>query len=441
MQLRLKGFVGIESLISNTEGIVAEVGELSTQARTYAKDVLYYYTPLYSALEFACFHSKDGAGAKVPVPPVMQGHVFDVANWINTSQRLNGSPQNREDFLAAYVQQYGGTSTNLDCGLMKQIDVGFYFPEWVSFQKTNLDPAGGIEENLTTLWFADESFRSQYDDYEITVVPPVANLNVFFSGKAQVVAALAAQGIGATLQRLQDAKEGHPETISSGENFDWIDPATQQRVPTNWSLLIYGAAGDDLDAIRQAIRDYIAANNTHTEDEWKVIFPDIYKNTEFVIFPNWNAWAIPDRALFQGVHSPVVKLKASLQYLKDALPTFLPTWIDTHGVAIPCNYKSLSLFLTSSPDNRVGTTDITDLYPDIINVPTSDTLWEAMAADTRAWLEGVQKMVMTAETMGPFTDLPTGFRRTTRAGIIYITKKFNDVNFLVASKGTAPALN
>lgn len=438
MQLRLKGFVGIESLISNQEGQVAPIGELSTQARTYAKDVGIYNSDTHPTLSYYSFHAVDGLGANVGVAPVMQGQIFEVANWINTTQRLNGAAQTREDFLLAYTQQWSPTCTNLNCGEMVAIEVGFYFPEWVSFQKNDLLPDAGIEENLTTLWFSDASFRSQFDEYEITVVPPVENLNVFFSGKAQVLAALAAQGIGATLLRLQNAKEGHPETIASGENFDWIDPATQQHVPTNWSLLIYGAAGDDLDAIRQAIRDYIAANSTHTEDEWKVIFPDIYKNTEFVIFPAWSEWAIPDRALFQGVHSPVVKLKSALQYLKDALPSFTAAHIDVHGVAIPCNYKSLTLLLTSSPDNRIGTTDITDLYPDIINVPTSDTLWEMMAADTRAWIEGVQKMVMTAETMGPYTDVPTGFRRTMRDGVIYITKKFNDVNFLVASKASAP---
>lgn len=438
MQLRLKGFVGIETLISNQEGVTAPIGEISTRGLTYAKDVGIYNDPANPTLTYYSFHCRDGNGAALPVPPVMQGHVMAMAAWINTTQRQNGSAQTREDFLLNFTQQWQGTSTNLNCGEMKQIDVGFFFPEWIQFQKTNLDPSTNITENLTTLWFADESFRSQYDEFAITVIPPVANLNVFFSGKAQVVAALAAQNTGATLTRIQDAKEGHPETILSGENFDWVDPATLTRTPTNWSLLIYGAAGDDLDAIRQAIRDYIAANSTRTEDEWKAIFPDIYKNTEFVIFPRWKAWAIPDRALYQGTHSPIVKLKEALDYLKTTLPLYTASHIDAHGTTLPCNYKSLALLLTSSPDNRVGTLDITDLYPDLINVPTSDTLWEAMGPETRAWVEGIQKMVMTAETMGPFTDLPLGQRRTTRAGIIYVSQKFNDVNFLVASKATAP---
>lgn len=438
MQLRLKGFVGIESLISNQEGVVAPIGEISTKSLTYAKDVGLYNSDPHPHLTYYSFHAKDGAGAKVAIPAIMQGHIFAMAEWINTTQRINGAAQTREDFLAELVQQWSSTSTGLNCGEMVQIDVGFFFPEWVSFQKTDLLPEAGIEENLTTLWFADAAFQSQYDDYEITVVPPVANLAVFFSGKAQVVAALAAQGTGATIARIQVAKDGKPETILTGENFDWVDPATQTRTPTNWSLLIYGAAGDDLDAIRQAIRDYIAANSDRTEDEWKAIFPDIYKNTEFVIFPRWKAWAIPDRALYEGTHSPIVNLKRELDYLKATLPTFAASWIDAHGTAIPCNYKSLTLLLTSSPDNRIGLTDIDNLYPDIINVPTSDTLWEAMSADTRAWIEGIQQMVMTAEDMGPYTDLPTGLRRTTRGAIIYVTKRFNDVNFLVASKATAP---
>ena len=291
MQLRLKGFVGIEPLISNIDGVTADVGEISTKSLTYAKDVGVYNAPAFPTFTYFSFHSQNEAGVKVDVPEIMQGHIFQMTDWINTSQRAGGAPTTRDDFLLAYTQQWSATSTSLNCGEMKQIDVGFYFPEWVSFQKTNLDPSTNIEQNLTTLWFADQSFQSQFDDHDITVIPPVANLEVFFSGKAQVLAALAAQGLGATLARVQLAKEGHPETILSGENFDWVDPATQTRTPTNWSLLIYGQAGDDLDVIRQAIRDYIAANSPRTEDEWKVIFPDIYKNTEFVIFPRWGLWA------------------------------------------------------------------------------------------------------------------------------------------------------
>ncbi len=438
MQLRLKGFVGIEPLISNAEGVVAPIGEISTKSLTYAKDVGQYNSDVHPTLTYFSFHAKDGQGAKVLVPPIMQGHIFDMADWINTSQRVNGAPINREDFLAAMTQQWSSTTTSLNCGEMIQIDVGFFFPEWVAFQKTDLDPASGIEGNLTTLWFCDASFQGQFDDYEITVVPPVTNMDVFFQGKAQVVAALAAQGMSQVLQRLQVAKDGSPETILTGENFDWIEPITGNKVSTSWSLLIYGQAGDDLDAIRQAIRDHIAANSTHTEEEWRAIFPDIYKNTEFVVFPRWSLWAIPDRQLFQGIHSPIVKLRDAVDYLKAALPGFGATWVESHATAIPCNYKSLTLLLTSGPDNRAGTSNISDLYPDLMNVPTSDTLWSMMADDTREWVLGLQEMVQAAEVMGPYTDVPPGLRRTTRSGVIYVTKKFKDVNFLVASKGTAP---
>ena len=133
-----------------------------------------------------------------------------------------------------------------------------------------------------------------------------------------------------------------------------------------------------------------------------------------------------------------MNLTEALTYLQAALPAFSSIYVTQHATAMPCNYKSLTLLLTSSPDNRVGTQDITEIYPDILNIPTSDTLWESMAQDTRDFLEGLQEMVMTAENIGPYTDVPIGQRRTTRDGIIYVSKKFGDVNYLVASKNTAP---
>lgn len=439
MQIRLKGFVGIETLISNTEGVVAPAGEISTLALTYSKDVGIYNSDTYATLTYYSFHCRNELGAKLIVPAVMKGHVFEMANWVNTSQRAGGSPQTRTAFLAALVQQWSGTAINLNCGEMVQVETGLFFPEWVSFQKTNLDASTGITGNLTTLWFSDSAFRNQYDESEITVIPPVDNLEVFFAGKAQVQAALAARDLPTTLEKVEVAKGGKPETIISSENFNWVDIATAQTVKTSWMLLIYGAAGDDLDQIREAIRNYIAANSTRSEAEWKQIFPDIYKNTEFVIFPQWHLWAIPDRQLYQGTHSPVLNLKAGINYLKAAVPSFGATHLETYGAAMPCQYKSLTLLLTPSPDNRINTQQITQVYPDIINVPTSDALWESMAEDTKDFLEGLHQMVITAETMGAYTDVPQGFRRTTRSGVIYVSRKYKEVNYLVAAKSTAPA--
>ncbi len=438
MQLRLKGFVGIETLISNVDGVVAPVGELSTLSRTYSKDVGVYPSisdPAYTYYSFLCSFAD---ASKTTVPALLQGQIIAMAKWIYQKQIINGAPSDRIEFLEDLIEQFDTGITGLNCGEMIQIDTNFFFPAWITFRKTDMPALDPAEDNIVTVWFADAAFKAQYDEFSITVVPPLTPLELFFNGKTAVLAALAARSLTETMLKVQEAKEGYPESILSAENFDYVDPVSGSRHPTNWTMLIYGAEGDDIDAIRDAIRAYIADNSARPEADWREIFPDIYKNTEFVVYPRWKLWGIPDMQLYEGTHSPIIQLKKELDYLKVVQAGLPPLHIDAHGAVIPCNYKSLSLLLISSPDNRDNLFDISQVYPDIINVPTSDTLFAAMNAETRDWILGIQEMLMIAETVGTYTDMPPGFRKVARTGVIYVTKKFKNINYLVASKATTP---
>jgi hypothetical protein len=439
MQLRLKGFVGIESLVSNTKGVISAVGELSTLSLTYSKDVGLYNSTAPSGYNYYSFLCAFDNGVAATVPLSIEQDIFQLAAWVYNKQILNGAPSTRFDFLNDLVEQFQSTSTAINCGEMIQVDSNFFFPEWITWKKNDLPEGDPAQDNAITVWFADASFSSQYDEYAITVVAPVDNLELFFNSKAALLAALNSRPLSETMLKIQEAKGGYPESILSGESFDWVDPVTSSRHSTNWTLLIYGGNGDDVDAIRQAIRDFLSAHSTRTEAEWRAVFPDIYKNTEFLIYPRWANYAIADMQLFQGIHSPISNLRKEINYLKQVQPGLSAEHIESHATALPCNYKSLNLLFIAGPDNRDSIYDIKMVYPDLLNVPTNDTLWTMMSSDTRAWVTGIQEMLMIAETVGTYTDMPTGLRKVARAGVIYVTKKFGNINFLVASKATTPA--
>jgi hypothetical protein len=435
---RLKGFMGIEPLVLNTSGVIAPIGELSTYSLTYAKDVGEYNSNTFSKYTLYSFVSALADGSKVAAPQTIQDQVFSVTDWAYQKQILSSASTTRAAFLADLTTQYASTATLIDCGNMVQATGGLLFPEWISYKQSGLATNDPAYDNTVTIWYSDSVFAQQYDEFLILVVPPLANIDVFFSPKATVVAALGAVTLSQNLAAIQTAKSRYPETVVSGENFDYVDPISLTRTPTNWSLVIYGLAGNDIDAIRDSIRTYIAANSTHTELEWRAIFPDIYKNTEFLVFPRWKNFAIPDRDLQQGTYSPNVNLAKEVAYLKTQLPGYLASYVDAHASVIPCNYKSLALLLIGSPDNRGNLFDITTLYPDIINVPTADALFQSMGPSTQAWILGLQNMILAAETSLTYSQLPSGLRKTIRNGIVYITAKFNNVNFLVATKASTP---
>ena len=85
--------------------------------------------------------------------------------------------------------------------------------------------------------------------------------------------------------------------------FKWHNPVNRQaELDTNWYVLIWGDAGDNIDSVREKIQDTILANSTHSRDEWKEVFPEIFKRNEFIIVPQWDVFSNENK----------VKEKASL---------------------------------------------------------------------------------------------------------------------------------
>ena len=441
---KLKGFMAIESLVLNDEGAISPIGELSTYALTFAKDKGMYTSVSAPLLTLYSFHSAlDTPDAPaMPVPLLISEHAFNMVDWLYHKQMAPGAPILRQALLGDLIQQYLSSTTGLNCGELIEVTTGVWLPEWVSWKLVDVDGSSPAHDNEVIIWLSNDAFIAQYDNSSITVVPPLRLLDVFFGEKSAIVAALAARPLSQTMLDVQAAKEGFPETVVAAESFDWVDPANPAtRISTNWTFLIYGAAGDNEDSIREAIRAYIAANSTHTEAEWKAIFPDIYKNTEFLIFPRWHNYAVADRVLQEGTYSPVVNMRQELIWLKQRLTEangYSAAFVENHTTALPCNYKSLALLITPGPDNRNAIFDILRVYPDIINVPTSDTLFELMAYATKEWLLGLNRLLVVAEKATAYSSLPSGMHRLVRHGVMYITGRFNTISYLVATKGTTP---
>lgn len=435
---RLKGFVNIEPVVPNTTGITALIGEISTYSLTYSKDVGTYTSSTLAKYSLKSFASAYSSTGRAPVPQTIQDQVFEFSEWTYQKQSISTRAITKNAFLVDLVDQFSNSATQIDCGELIQATSTLLFPEWISWKKTGIANGNPAQDNTIIVWFSDASFRDQYDEFEIVVIPPLPSIDTFYAGKPAVVAALAAITPTQSLAAVVTAKGQYPETVLLAENFNYVDPITSTTVATSWYVLIYGKAGNDLDAIRDAIRVYIAAHTTHTELEWKAIIPDVYKNTEFIIYPRWKNFAIPDRDLQVGTYSPSVKIGKELAYAKLRHPSFSTLHMDTHTAVIPCNYRSLALLIIGSPDNRNSLFSITSVYPDIINLPTSDGLFESMALDTQLWITGVQTMLVAAETATTFSPLPGGLRKTVRNGIVYVTAKFKNINYLVATKLSTP---
>jgi hypothetical protein len=427
----LKGFISNTPFSDNTPGAKAKLGELSKHSRTFSRESGEYSDQdIAPNLTLTTFISKNG-DVSVEMPALITKQTLEVANFIY-AQTLGG----QLDILPAVMLEnlltdFVGKASEFECGNM--VSNGVYtLPEWVSWKCLN-DPAH--PDNFLKVWFVDNSFQQQYDEYEIYVIPPLAVLNNFFKPGSEVEAMIDNLTSSDTMERIQAAKAGYPETVVRTNTYNYIDPLNSAHVvPTDWSVLIYGAAGDNVDAIKDALMAYILANSTHTRNEWTKIFPDIFKRTEFILLPLWDQYAIPNRELATGIYSPQIQLATVVSKMKQFATQYPEAHIDSHLTMMGHPYRSLALVSIGSPDNRNTQFKLLDIFPDLIAVSSTSVDFNRMSQITQDWASMLANMLVTAESMSEFASIPSGMMKVTRDGILYLTKSYRNINYLMVAK-------
>jgi hypothetical protein len=439
MTYRLKGFVQLAGSVYSTPSSIAAFGEISTQSLTYSKNKkVYVNSNTAISTNLIAFLSQDTSG-NVEVPGVIKDQVFSITEWVVTTQTSNGAYTQKAAFLNALTNQFNINLSGVNCGDLIKDASGTYFPEWIGFTKLGISSTLPYGKNEIKIWYADGSFRSQYDENEIVVIPPVVNLNDFFGNKVSVETKVNEYRENNLLASIQTAKDIYPESSIMAESYLWIDPTnTTNRLNITWTVLVYGNISDQEDYIKIAIRNYIAQNSTRTESEWRAIFPDIYKNTEFLILPRWRNYAIEERQLQVGQHSPISNLAKEIKYIKDKFPIYSEQFIQTNLCSLPIQYRSLNALAIGGLDNRDNLFSILSIIPDYLNVPTSSTLFELMRVSTKEWSLKTSTAIIAAETMGSFDNAPSGMRKVLRGNILFISFKVNGIEFLVSTKATTP---
>jgi len=430
----LKGFVSINSGADNRTGITAPVGELSAYASTFAREVK-SYAHSGSDTTFFAFFSKSTVASALQPPTVLTNKVLAIAEWVKARQPAVNGQDTIANFISNFTAIFGATCTNPVVTAMVVDGNGKLWPADLSWQDSDF-----AEVNTCRIWFSDEHFTQQYDEYEIVVVPPLP-LAQFFNDYTLVDTTLSAITFAEKLAALQTYRARAPETVPVGLTFKLVNklnPAVSR--PTEWTFLVYGPRGNDQDLIRQALLDYIAVNDpAHSQAQWDQIFPDISKSTEFLIIPMWADYAIAPLTLVDGVHSPVVKLGAMLTRMKTLLPQVSGAHIDAYAESLVHPYRSLQMGIIGSATNRESKFSIRDIFADVLMVSSTSTDFGLMRSATQGFLMRFYDLCVLAETITSVMDVPTSYRKITRDGILYVSFNYANATFMMATKASVPA--
>lgn len=468
----LKSFLKIDTLVNNQINTLSPIGELSDIANTYSKDKGSYTDitnyPGFEYVSFTSLSDDSGTPVKVLMVPRVKVFLFKLAQWMNntaaimpqwfnTTEGTNEFLNELRDAVANGTSPFTPDPANpLPGSITDYEDVNIiacseeysvvnpsgsdrYFVHWVQFEiDYPFDTGSGIERRTAhvKIWLNDEDFRLTYDDYEIVIVPMVSNLDDFFDTYSHVLTLVnAAKEPNNIVTRLNNAKGDFPCTIEKVLTYNWHDDLVPANtIPTPWGVIIYGLAGDNLDAIREELRDYILNHSSHTEEEWGAIFPGIFRVSEFMLIPMWHRYAIPNATLVQGIYSPVVSLNRDKTILQQVSPTMNETYILNKAESFVFQYKSIAVYALPSQYNDNGLQKLQAAVPDFASIPTNSLDFSRLNLNAQEWLEKIANAIIVAESMTEISSIPSGMARVHRSGVMFVATEINEKTYLIASK-------
>lgn len=423
----LKGFMVIQALSDNQPGQVATLGELSTWSKTFTRELGHYSRSAHPDVDFKSFLSKDDS-AEIEVPPFIADTVIEIGQWMYEGAASGLFTVNTSNFVSALLGEFSNKIDNVATGQMVTNSKGNNLPEYIQFTHRDYD------DNFIKIWFTDDSFRRQYDEYEIEVVPPIENIDDLLGQAIQVKALLDQVDDSERMHRIQVLKDRHPNSITKVEMFDWSNPIQSEiTLRTSWGIIIYGPAGDTLDNIRNELIHFILDNSEYERNVWEDYLPDIFKITEFTILPFWDIYSIPNETLHTGLHSPSIQPQFAIDRLVAMTPEYPEEHTKQHIDITVSNYRSLSLAIVGGPDNRDDVFRFYDQFKDYIVIPSSSAEFGRMSPKTQSWVMLLAQMLKICETMDEFSDIPIGMSKLERDGILYLVASYDEIQYLVVS--------
>lgn len=417
----IKGFVAIDALADNTDGIVAPFGELSAYSTTFSKDrAILADSVNYPAVRVISFSSKDEAGAHIAIPAAASDMMLQVGDYIRAEYAAGNIPTNasKAAFITTMeaVPAFSGI-VNIAIGeLLAGSSATYNMPDFVRYEIT---VSAVVYE--CTLWFADAAFRGQFDEYEIIVIPPETPIDNINADTAVVSPLLAAFTASAALTAIGTAISDKPATLSKIQQYTWHDPAVPSSTLTaSFAIVIYGAAGNDVDRIKEAIKNYIADNSVLTN--WPDVFPDLYAENEFVFMPRWDHEADAGGLLTYPIYNPTMKIGDAVTIATSLLPSAyatavtLSTFLGLYLEASQAYFRSLGFLVVGSPNNTGAVFKFSQRFADYTALDTTSADFDRMGAATGAFVLKFAQALEIARTMTASSSIPAGFSRVTRDG-------------------------
>lgn len=450
---QLHGFIVINALIDNKlqagKEVIAPLGELSPYSSSFSREVGKYVDPNSPGVRLMTFYSVED-GNKVPLSQQLANEVLQLASWLANESLLNRITADKDVLQQMLGVQYQGRIQLLEIGKLVT-DGKYWLPQYLTFKLVS-----DTRENRYKIWFSDDAFQHQYDKFEIEVVPQIEVVDDYHKGQAFVRQILTENTVDILHQRTNRIANRTPYTSIVTYKYDWVNPDDKKDIiPTYWTVIIYGEAGQNSDVIRDLLADYVLKNSDYGRDQWENLIPDLFIPTEFYLSPLWTKFATENLQLQGGIHSPVVPYREIIPWAQKTMFGYEKAHLDKYVVTFGTIFKSIAIIACGHKKNRLAPINFEKAWPDYVNVYTNSRDFSRVSPEAQEFIMFLNELLVEAERMTPDTEIPFEMTRVKRGEMYYVTKNLNGVVYLMplrynflkeiakqtSSKITLPAVN
>lgn len=427
------GFLTKTGFIKNPDNEISTFFELSPLALTYSRNRQEHQHPSYPGDILHTFYNKqDGSTESVVPSSDIVAEIMAVVNATYVYFQDNPGTGTVEGLTHYINSLYPDNILSFMAGEIASSQT-LQMSGWVSWVSVQNNDAA------IRVWMNNEAFENQYPSHEIVVIQPLEavslNKEYFQNQYSRVITEIGKVTITRFSEIVEEARNEVPPTFTRYLEFGFTNKENnQQSTSTTWGILIYGRDGDNIDSIKDAIADLLLANSAYSQAQWELVFPEIFRRTEFLIFPRWDKVSISNTNELSSLYSSILGASETANFVKTNYPGVTPSDFTNRVEIIPFDYKGVSCGVAPGLTNDSDRDQLYELFQDYLPMPTTSPDFARMSIETRTWALGIVNGLITAETATEYSGIANPYRKTYRQGKLFISFHYKNVNYLIAAR-------
>lgn len=429
-------FASLSKLHNNSLQVTSPIGELSNKASSYAKDPGKFSLAVNvpSATELVNFLAMRD-DQEIVMPQDLAEVQINISNWLYDQALQDKITSSRLTCLDLLIATFTNNIIIEDVGEMVTNNA-IWLPSFVKGYHLV-----GEEQHGFYMWMADAYFLIQYPDVRFTVLHPLPLVEMdtlMNMNYQQIDERFRRETPAIVAQRERVATNGFawPGTERNIHEFQILDLINTGKYNVgSWSVWSWGNGADAEDKLFDQMQDEILKDSEFPRSAWEEKIPDLFNPLEFYVIPEFNKKGLVNRTNGASTYSPIVDCETMMDIANVYLAPSMPAdHLIKSGQTITFLYKSLQALFVSKVNNREGFKKISAIVPKYQLISPLDPDFGTMDKEAMEFVRQMENLFAAAETVTPFSLLPTGITRITRLGKVCVAKRVGKVKYVVFTR-------